>query len=236
MAEFLTPSDFRRPAIVPSPLPIVYHLAARPAGQQRGERLVKFVIDIFERGLMAILFIDFCSRIGFARMTDPVNFGMVVIEVLGIFYIFTRKRGEVITDPYAFTIAILGTTFPLLVSPSDHMIAPAWFGVLFVLSGLCFSIAGLLSLNDSFGLVAANRGVKRGGPYKYMRHPIYAGYMLTHIGFLSQNFSNWNLMVYAFGWALLLMRILAEEAFLGRDEKYQEYQGTVRYRLAPGVF
>lgn len=197
---------------------------------------MKLLIDIFERGLMAVLFVDFCSRIGFARMTDPVNFGMVVIEVLGIFYIFTRKSGAVITDPYAFTVAILGTTFPLLVSPSDTTLAPAWFGVLFVVGGLGFSIAGLLSLNDSFGLVAANRGVKRGGPYKFMRHPIYAGYMLTHIGFLSQNFSYWNLMIYAMGWALLLMRILAEEAFLGRDEKYQDYAGSVRYRLAPGVF
>ncbi len=226
----------QQPAIPAVSLPIVYHLGPRPAGQQRGERLVKYVIDIVERGLMAVLFVEFCSRIGFARMTDPVNFGMVVIEVLGIFYIFTRKRGAVITDPYAFTIAILGTTFPLLVSPSDHVIAPNWFAVLFVLSGLCFSIAGLLSLNDSFGLVAANRGVKRGGPYKYMRHPIYAGYMLTHIGFLSQNFSNWNLMVYALGWALLIMRILAEEAFLGEDPKYRDYLGAVRYRLAPGVF
>ena len=195
---------------------------------------MKLVIDIVERVVMAVLFFEFCRRVGFVRLTDPVNLGIVIIEVLGIFYIFTRKRGDVITDPYAFIIAMLGTAFPMLVAPADATIAPAWFGVLFVLSGLCFSIAGLLSLNNSFGLVAANRGVKRGGPYKYMRHPIYAGYMLTHIGFLSQNFSRWNLIVYALGWALLLMRILAEEAFLGRDEKYQEYQGVVRYRLAPG--
>ncbi len=31
-------------------------------------------------------------------------------------------------------------------------------------------------LGLSFGVVAANRGVKIGGPYSFIRHPMYAGY------------------------------------------------------------
>ena len=197
---------------------------------------MKLAVDVSERALLAALFYLFCARIGWDQLFDPINFGVVVIEILGIWFIFTRRPGDVIPEPYALAIALLGTAFPLLATPGGVPIAPRWAGEAFMLVGLPLSIAGLLSLNRSFGLVAANRGVKRGGPYKLIRHPIYAGYILAHLGFLSQHFSRWNLVIYALGWSLLLLRILAEERFLNRDEAYREYAGGVRYRLAPGVF
>ena len=46
--------------------------------------------------------------------------------------------------------------------------------------GLLFVIAGKITLGRSFGIVPANRGVVA-GPYTLVRHPIYAGYLLSHI-------------------------------------------------------
>ena len=46
-------------------------------------------------------------------------------------------------------------------------------------------IAGKLTLGRSFGLMPANRGVVSSGIYRFVRHPIYAGYLITHVAFLA---------------------------------------------------
>ena len=48
-----------------------------------------------------------------------------------------------------------------------------------MVSGLVLHLYGKVCLARSFGLVAANRGVQRLGPYRVIRHPIYAGYVIT---------------------------------------------------------
>src|SRR5438093_1166549 len=84
-----------------------------------------------------------------------------------------------------------------------------------------------------FGLAAANRGVKRAGPYRLLRHPMYAGYALTQIAFLLLNPGLWNLAVYALSWGVQVLRIRAEERVLLEDPAYRAYAGEVRYRLLP---
>jgi protein-S-isoprenylcysteine O-methyltransferase Ste14 len=44
-------------------------------------------------------------------------------------------------------------------------------------------------LGRSFGLLPAQRGLVVVGPYRFVRHPIYFGYLIGHIGFLLVNFS-----------------------------------------------
>ncbi len=82
----------------------------------------------------------------------------------------------------------------------------------------------------------ANRGVKTRGLYRVVRHPIYAGYTLTHIGFLLGFPSLQNAALYAAVFAIEVMRLLREEAVLKRDPAYVDYAARVRYRLLPGVF
>ncbi len=96
--------------------------------------------------------------------------------------------------------------------------------------------AGKLALWRSFGLVPANRGVRTRGPYRLLRHPTYAGYTLTHIGFLLGFPSLQNALLYAGLFAIELVRLLREEALLGGDPAYRDYVMRLRYRLLPGVF
>jgi protein-S-isoprenylcysteine O-methyltransferase Ste14 len=65
---------------------------------------------------------------------------------------------------------------------------------------------------------------------------MYAGYMMTHAGFLLIMPTLWNLGVYVVTWALLILRIFAEEKLLSQDPVYRDYAAQVRYRLLPGVF
>jgi protein-S-isoprenylcysteine O-methyltransferase Ste14 len=105
-----------------------------------------------------------------------------------------------------------------------------------MLVGLGVNIWAKLSLRRSFGIVAANRGVKTQGPYRLIRHPMYIGYVATQVGFVLFNPTPWNFAIYLGAWTLQVLRILAEERTLSKDAKYQAYASTVRYRLIPGVF
>ncbi|WP_292079734.1 isoprenylcysteine carboxylmethyltransferase family protein [Mesorhizobium sp.] len=97
-------------------------------------------------------------------------------------------------------------------------------------------IWGKMSLGRSFAILPADRGVVTGGVYRYVRHPIYAGYLAGHILFLLSSFSFYNSTVYAIITMFHVHRILREERILALTEEYRDYLGRVRYRLCPGIF
>jgi protein-S-isoprenylcysteine O-methyltransferase Ste14 len=102
--------------------------------------------------------------------------------------------------------------------------------------GFLLCIGGALSLNESFGVVAANRGIKSKGLYKFIRHPIYAGYFFEAVGYLLQNITISNLIVMTVWTLFQARRIFLEEQYLSTDPAYQSYKKKVPYRLVPGVF
>jgi protein-S-isoprenylcysteine O-methyltransferase Ste14 len=105
-----------------------------------------------------------------------------------------------------------------------------------ILSGLLIQISAKIVLWRSFGIVAAVREIKVSGPYRFVRHPMYAGYTIVHVGFLLAFPSLWNLAVYASALLVQIARLLREEQLLNRDQHYREFASRVRYRLLPGVF
>jgi protein-S-isoprenylcysteine O-methyltransferase Ste14 len=90
-------------------------------------------------------------------------------------------------------------------------------------------------LARSYGIVPADRGLVTGGPYAFVRHPLYTAYMVGGIGYLIQSLSLWNVLidVVAVGWQLV--RISAEERHLGGSD-YPAYRTRVRWRLCPGLW
>ena len=156
--------------------------------------------------------------------------GLVVVLLL-----VRRPTDRISTRGLDWALAAGGTFVVLLVGQGGAPLHGP-LGAVLMLLGLAIHVGAKLSLFRSFGVVAANRGVKVGGLYRLVRHPMYAGYMLTHIGFLLVAPSLWNLAVYAVAWAFLVARIYAEERVLGEDPAYQAFKGRVRYRLLPGLF
>ncbi len=136
-----------------------------------------------------------------------------------------------------WALAFSACAVPLCVSPGldRALISPA-VGAMGILVGMILQIHAKFVLGRSMGVVPANRGLKFSGPYRYLRHPMYAGYMLTHFAFLLMNPTLWNAGVYMLAYALQVPRLLAEERLLRKDPRYAEYMSTVRYRLIPGVF
>jgi len=97
-------------------------------------------------------------------------------------------------------------------------------------------VAAKLWLGRSFGLLPAHRGLVVGGPYRIVRHPMYLGYFLNHMGYLACAFSVHNLVVYGLLYAIQIGRIRTEERMLGRDPEYAAYAARVRYRFIPFLY
>jgi protein-S-isoprenylcysteine O-methyltransferase Ste14 len=75
------------------------------------------------------------------------------------------------------------------------------------------------------------------GPYRFIRHPGYAG-MILMAPFSGLALGSWISVGIALIYSgLILRRVFFEDAFLRRNlEGYTEYAERVPYRLVPGVF
>ncbi len=133
---------------------------------------------------------------------------------------------------WLFTFA--GIALPMLLIPNATN--ELLIGHLLQMGGIGISIVGLVSLNKSFGLVAANRGIISNGLYRFVRHPLYISYELTIIGFIINNLSIYNLVIACIHLAFQLQRIKYEENLLGKDPQYREYAKQTRWRLFPFVY
>jgi protein-S-isoprenylcysteine O-methyltransferase Ste14 len=154
------------------------------------------------------------------------------------FFVLIRRPTAAISVRLGdWLLATTATAAPLMIVPVDSspavLVAP---GVLLVVVGICVQVASKLVLRRSFGIAPANRGVKVSGPYRFVRHPMYAGYLLSNIGMFLLMPSPINLAIYAIGWTAQILRILAEERLLAQDETYRDFQQTTRFRLIPGLF
>ena len=112
-------------------------------------------------------------------------------------------------------------------------------GVIFCAAGMAFLVWGRQCLGRNWSQtvsVKKDHELVTSGPYRYVRHPMYACYILTHLGIWFSFPSLQNLGVYAGTWVLQVLRILVEEKHLSQDPAYRAYQKVVRYRLIPGVF
>lgn len=113
---------------------------------------------------------------------------------------------------------------------------PLYAAALFAASGL-FAIASLATLGRSFGLLPAVRGVVTGGPFRYLRHPAYAGELGMVAACALASPRPWlALPLVPLAAGLIAARIQAEERLLSALPEYQAYAARVRFRLIPGIW
>jgi protein-S-isoprenylcysteine O-methyltransferase Ste14 len=102
--------------------------------------------------------------------------------------------------------------------------------------GVVVVVVGKLTLGRSFGLVPANRGVVVAGPYAFVRHPIYSGYLMTHVAFFLAHPRIWNVALVVVSDVALIVRALVEERVLDHDASYRAYCQRVGWHFVPGLF
>ena len=194
------------------------------------------LLDIGERIFVILLAIPFLWAFAKSFSMHPTFVVVTASEMLSVFFILIRRRGPMASTPLAIAVAFAGTAFPLLVRPVGEPLVPTVVSTTLMVGGLALAVLSKLYLNRSFGLIAANRGIKVKGPYRFVRHPMYVGYFIDQVGFLLASFSIVNLAAYLLAWSFQLLRISEEEKMLRQDAAYQQFAERVTAKLIPGIF
>lgn len=202
--------------------------------------LTRMGLDILERlfvvGLFARLAMTVLSSV--ARGASPVNLLLLVSEGLLVVLVMVRRPAtEISLQPLDWLLAFAATAGPLLARPghATALVAPGFAAGLMV-TGIVFQLVCKLTLRRSFGVAPANRGLIVAGPYKLVRHPIYASYLISQLGFLLLNPTGWNAGVLGASLIVQIFRVAAEETLLAHDAAHEAYRKAVPYRLVPGVY
>lgn len=194
------------------------------------EQLSKAALVLFYLHFMYLHGRAFIEELHVSSLILAVFESMIVVLVL-----LRKPAKSVSLQPVDWFIAVARTYLPLLLVPVAMQQENIFLQMLQA-AGFLISVAGIYALNRSIGMVAANRGIKTGGIYRFVRHPLYAGYVPAVGAFVAQNLSLYNIVIASLFLIFAILSILAEEELLSQDPEYQAYQQKTRWRIIPGLW
>ena len=200
----------------------------------------RFLADVLARtlvgGLFALLSINLLTD--FIQTQRVTGLLLLISESLVVVLTFMRRRAIIVDrSAGAAIVTAISLAGPVLLRTAKGPgVLPDVATVAISAVGLIIVIASKITLGRSFGIVPANRGVVVGGPYCVVRHPIYAGYVVTHVAFACAHPTGWNVMLVVLTDAALMIRAMYEERVLVKDRLYQSYCQRVVWHVVPGVF
>jgi protein-S-isoprenylcysteine O-methyltransferase Ste14 len=228
-----------------------------------GRSVAKAAI-FFERYVVSLIFFFYAWERANLLLASKSEFALIqahpVIEIFrqvvwllfdiftGMVLLFGRRVAVLPKNLKDVLVPLITTFFYLAYEASRHLPAwltenrcPAAWQVVCVTTGLFLNLLGLsiatwatLSLGRSFGVLIEVRKVVTEGAYRWVRHPIYFGYLFFILGFLATNFSIAFFILVPVQIALMVYRARLEEVRLAESSpEYQEYQRRTGF-LFPG--
>jgi protein-S-isoprenylcysteine O-methyltransferase Ste14 len=153
-------------------------------------------------------------------------------------------------DKVLAPLMAVSVSFPMvIVAGLDHRYNwspefPLWLsvvGFIFIAFGYAFASWALAENRFFSGVVRiqTDRGhvVCDTGPYRFVRHPGYAGNILPLFGIVLALGSVWTLIPAAVASIIAVIRTVLEDQTLQEElPGYRDYAQRVRYRLIPGIY
>ena len=241
----------------PSPLPL--GIGERPAAKSLRDHVDDVRFLVFGRSLPAVLFGVMGYRVflilagqthaAFAHVSPATVLGVVPTALYLLFcaipvaVYLTRARARASDGRVAArAAALLGTTMLLFVGilggPALFAPPPALQVVASLLSVVAFSVAvyGLLSLRRNLSLMPEARRLVTSGPYRYIRHPLYAAEILAATAMVLAHPALWAVVSLAPFIGVQLTRARFEERLLSDTfNDYAAYAQRTR-RLIPAIW
>jgi protein-S-isoprenylcysteine O-methyltransferase Ste14 len=155
-------------------------------------------------------------------LLDKIVTPLLVISFFGLIVFIPRD---------VFHFHLLGGTGLGVATVGLIMFAASWVVVSLVMRENAFA-APVVKHQKERGQV-----VVRTGPYRIVRHPMYAGAILLMVG-MPLWLGSWaGVVLSAVPLSTVILRLLSEERFLRRElPGYTEYTQKVRWRLVPFVW
>jgi protein-S-isoprenylcysteine O-methyltransferase Ste14 len=173
-------------------------------------------------------------------LTTGVYLLFCVIPV-GIYLVRPRPRAR---DGRAIarTAGLVGTTMLLVVGafPNPVLITPpaiiGGISATLALGAFALGVCGLLYLRRSLSIIPEARRLVTGGPYRLIRHPLYAAEILAACALVLARPGLWATLTLAPFIAVQMVRARFEEGLLSRVfPEYRRYAARTR-RLIPLVW
>ena len=126
-------------------------------------------------------------------------FAMVSLrDFMGAFFLCRRDEAEVEGSLFERCLAYVSAGLPLLYVGHDGAVSPGIAGTanLLAIGGYGLATLAMIDLGKSFGVGPARRGVLVvTGVYRWVRHPMYVGYVFAEFGFVLAYSRNIPLLV-----------------------------------------
>jgi len=153
-------------------------------------------------------------------------------------------------DKVLAPLMAVSVVFPMvIVAGLDHRFNwspefPLWLsGVGFIFTAFGYSFATWALVENRFFSGVVRIQTDRGhvvcdtGPYRFVRHPGYAGNILPLCGIVLALSSLWALIPAAVATIITVIRTVLEDRTLQEElPGYRDYAQRVRYRLVPGIY
>lgn len=132
-----------------------------------------------------------------------------------------------------YWVAVVHTFFPLLLLLIDAPTDLSALAILGLIGGLTVAALGLVDLGGSFEIAPANRGVKCDGLYRFVRHPMYLGYLVSFTSICLAQRTLLHFVIWTGYLVVTCVRISLEEAELCKDRDFVSYSKQVKFKLIP---
>jgi protein-S-isoprenylcysteine O-methyltransferase Ste14 len=192
---------------------------------------IAWVAPVLLFGLLTVMRV-----VAFVRHDDYVALlNGVGLAVLNSVFVLRKPPKEVDRSFRALAMALGGNFLPffLILTDRNHWLGSIPLAIQVVT--LLLAIWTVLSLRRSMGITPANRGIKTGGPYRFIRHPLYACVIASQLGLFLEYPSVMNACIIVVTVLFKAMMIRNEERILRRDPDYQAYMSRVTHRVVPGL-
>lgn len=151
----------------------------------------------------------------------PDRYDELLVPIVATFWFFSYSLVEMIpydSNPILVPIGALEFMIPV--------------GVLLNLIGHGLSIAGVLNLRQSFGIVTKVNEIITTGLYGMVRHPIYFGYLVMTAGFILMTPRLVHVIAYVLAVLLQVWRAQIEEKKLASaSAEYRDYMKKVPFLI-----
>lgn len=196
------------------------------------------IFEILGNIMAVLLYLNFSIiyTLGYIRTQSLSILLYAAYNTVILFLLFVRKQAKSTSDNFWYWLVAIGGAFVDLLMRPYPLATGLSYWVIIQCIGIIISFAGLVSLNKGFGIMVGNRGIHSGGMYRFIRHPLYTGYLVTVLSFFAQHVSLWNLLIFILFLVFLLTRIHVEENFLLTDPVYIKYSSRTKWRLIPWVW
>ncbi len=141
--------------------------------------------DLAARATIVVLFSLMAVRFGADFLATGRVTGLFLLlseTLVVVLTVMRRSAATVDRSVRARVLTAVSTLGPPLLAPAALAMVPESVTIALSCAGLSVVIAGKITLGRSFALLPANRGVVSSGVYGIVRHPIYLGYLITHLG------------------------------------------------------